>query len=842
MSRADIEAGRAIVRLVVEGRQETHAMLRQVNTDLQDIKRSADSISFSPGEIIPSAVPAAFTQTAGAMALISRRTFTARREITGLRDAVTSLQGKLPSQFANGRSGFAVNDMARMMQPRTVAFSSRGQPGLGNTPRTIITPEGVFKRAGIISQFFTGGRVAAEQWNKFAKGLMEGKSVDEIGGRQLLRRAVPTARDLRSINSVYTPTGYANRAGMDGFFGRKNFTEFLRQRFGMQQTGSAMSSSQNPLASSMMPTGRPSTITALPQMAAIKNAATAAGSAAATMTAPVARAVATTDRLSKSLGNLGSGLTGIGVKMALAGAAISAAATPFLLLTNTFAKSASAVRDYAKDHKVSIAEALKKTNSELTEDQVKLGATLADSWAKLKTAAKGAWESVAASVGTALAPKLKEQVFQVQGFLSGVKQAGKAIGTWIEKNRALASTIFSAGSAMAVLGTAVAALGVSLTVGASLLATLGTVASFIISPFTLITAALAGAGYAWVSYTETGKAALSNFLQIVSPFAQAIGATIKGISDAIVAGDFRLAMSIAAAGMKLVLAEALESMRGILGESLTDMAQMVLSGDFQGAWQSLVMEIAALWEGFSELVVNSFTSTMDAVLKVTESAMGAVAKTLFETLKLPGADADFAGWMVGMKPGQFDKAMRDLEKIYNGFAATGKGQAKPFGDALGDSAKKETARSNQAYRDFLAQMDKDAKQRGARGGGAVADDGTFDLTKREKRNSAVEQYRKDLDELKKKAQGQADEQRAKGLPELDLGTRKIKSESFVTTSAAAAIASGYGMGGKANDPAERAAKAAEENVKQNKAAEKRQIERDAKIIATHEKFFASLSH
>ena len=141
----------------------------------------------------------------------------------------------------------------------------------------------------------------------------------------------------------------------------------------------------------------------------------------------------------------------------------------------------------------------------------------------------------------------------------------------------------------------------------------------VVNPITLIGGALAAGVYAWVEYTDSGKAAAADIARVAGDIFETVKETIGGISDAIAAGDLALAGKVAFAGLKVAALGGIlgisEAVGGVWGNFIGKLGAQIAGGDFAGAWTTTVKGMAAIWDGFTGGIVDLFVS---AAKKVTE--------------------------------------------------------------------------------------------------------------------------------------------------------------------------------------------------------------------------------
>ena len=251
-----------------------------------------------------------------------------------------------------------------------------------------------------------------------------------------------------------------------------------------------------------------------------------------------------------------------------------------------------------------------------TEEAVGMADAIGDALDKVKSVIG----ATVFELGAALAPMLLPA-------LETVKNIAGWFNRWAQQNGAVIRTVALIGAGLVVAGGIVAAIGATIFgIGSALglvataITGVGTVLGFLFSPVTLVVAALAGGILVWARFTESGRAAIQGLIDFFGPLLETALSTIRGIGDALLAGDLSLAGQIAITGLRLVMLQGIEaiaqSIGGILGSAISNIAGKLIRGDLQGAWNSVVRNMAALWDGFVAGIVSAFTSAAKVVTDI----------------------------------------------------------------------------------------------------------------------------------------------------------------------------------------------------------------------------------
>ncbi len=145
------------------------------------------------------------------------------------------------------------------------------------------------------------------------------------------------------------------------------------------------------------------------------------------------------------------------------------------------------------------------------------------------------------SVGAAVAPVFTEVAQRIA-------QATAGTAKWVSQNRQLIVTalkvgavVTAVGAAIAVAGTTIIGLGITLGSLATIATTVGAAIAALTSPIGLAVGSLAVLGAAVVKYTEVGAEALKWFGEQFGKLRDFIGDVLGGVRDAMLAGDIALA-------------------------------------------------------------------------------------------------------------------------------------------------------------------------------------------------------------------------------------------------------------------------------------------------------------
>lgn len=296
----------------------------------------------------------------------------------------------------------------------------------------------------------------------------------------------------------------------------------------------------------------------------------------------------------------------------------------------------------AKVENRALAMGLASTASELTDQQKKM-ATLAEIMGQTADAqgdlartsgslsnqlkgVAGRLQNMAVDVGSALAPAVGE-------LLKYVNQLLQPLGEWIKNNPELIKTIGMVAAGVAVAGGAIAALGVAI-VGAgaviggigTILGAMGTVIGALLSPIGLVAAALVGLGGYFLYASGAGGEALGWLKDKFGELKDDALEAWKGISDALAAGDLKLAGQIVWAALKMEWMKGTNFLMGQWDEfsAYTQEVFARASGNiavfFADAWAGIrttwsdaMLDLQGSWGSLVARMIKTFAPVLDVI-------------------------------------------------------------------------------------------------------------------------------------------------------------------------------------------------------------------------------------
>ena len=303
-------------------------------------------------------------------------------------------------------------------------------------------------------------------------------------------------------------------------------------------------------------------------------------------------------------------------------------------------------------------------------------------------------------VGGALAPTLTLLLERMSNL------SAEAI-RFVANNRSIVIAVVATVAAIAAVGVVLVSVG--------LLAKLLAIAiGVFVSPITLVILAIAGLGFAFRSSLSPIGAMLKTlytyFVQTFSGMLDAVRNTFSGIFDAIASGNLALAGQIAIIGLKLAFAEGMQAISemvgGALGQTISLFTSSILSGDFSGAWDSVVVGMALIWDSFTTGIVTSFERVSKKVKQIWQDTIDSLSKTILVEAAKGGMFGSFFESISGVN---VQDEVAKAERLKQQAAAAGMNTESQAADPLINelatvkAAAEENTRASQArFDDFLA--------------------------------------------------------------------------------------------------------------------------------------------
>lgn len=262
-------------------------------------------------------------------------------------------------------------------------------------------------------------------------------------------------------------------------------------------------------------------------------------------------------------------------------------------------------------------------------DEAKLvGASMPREEAEQAAAASAALNSILSAlkysfqaIGAAILPSADE----IKNFTTYVLDTIKAVRDWVKENKGtiktialVAGAVFGAGAALTGIGLVISI--VATAAGGLVIAVKAVIAvlAAIISPIGLIVLGVAGlaAGILYlISQTEEGSAALGRLMVFLGELKATFLQTFQGITDALAAGEFKLALDIALKGALVVWRLFLVELQK---------AWNWFKGWFVEGWHSLGESIGDIMIDLNELIFSTFSECISWIIELVRKGAKAI--------------------------------------------------------------------------------------------------------------------------------------------------------------------------------------------------------------------------
>lgn len=441
-----------------------------------------------------------------------------------------------------------------------------------------------------------------------------------------------------------------------------------------------------------------------------------------------------------------------------------------------------------------------------TEEQTKKAAQVTDAINRIRRA----MEAIVFEIGFAVADVVLQAMAQIQTVV-------KATSEWVRANEDLVRMIGAIGVVLVAVGGAIAGFGAAIT-GAGLalfgmsqvLGAIGAVLGFLLTPIGLIAGALVAGVTYWFRYTEAGQKAAETIGNGLSRMAATGNKAVRGIVDALTAGDLQMAGQLAMEGLQQIVLEGFRMLQqavgGIWGDVLGHMGSQIASGDIHGAIQTGLAAIATQFEQWGAATIAYWSEVAQGIVQLyrealaeVEQASRAMANFMGDTIEGAGGLIEGLGTGGAMLGGKAPKEEADVLAVRHGT----RGLAEFFRQGTGkffDLANAELDREQEAFNASMEEWRKTSRESAEGLRDALGDEtGATDL------DEMIAASDKRLDELAASASKKADEARTKmrefiaglGLPgELgDLAPEEAAAAPAVAASFNAAALGALGRGG-----------------------------------------------
>ncbi|MCK4602639.1 MAG: phage tail tape measure protein, partial [Phycisphaerae bacterium] len=238
---------------------------------------------------------------------------------------------------------------------------------------------------------------------------------------------------------------------------------------------------------------------------------------------------------------------------------------------------------------------------------------------------KSAIEGVQIAIGEALAPTLKKLGEWV------TKTAQSSI-EWIKANKGLIVGLAATAVGVTLLGVGLMMLGVSAFLASVGLGALATIVAAISSPLGFLAAVVVGGTVAWMRYSESGKRAWASLKAAVLPIIETLKATIGGVKDALMAGDWGLAGKIAITGLKLAILQGLGAIQQAFPETFGTILRVVgkIGDGIVAAWGKVTGFLTDQWNNWGKQTLDTVMGVATRIPQIWQQAVEGMANWMLE--------------------------------------------------------------------------------------------------------------------------------------------------------------------------------------------------------------------
>lgn len=280
---------------------------------------------------------------------------------------------------------------------------------------------------------------------------------------------------------------------------------------------------------------------------------------------------------------------------------------------------------------------------ELREEARDLGLTPSDESIKKAADLTDAFNRIRRAVGAVVYEigfSLSDIVLKAAGV---IKTIVSATIRWTKENHGLVQVLFAVGAGLSAAGAAIMAIGgsiffagLALSGFATLISAVGSAVGLLVSPIGLTTVALAAGVTAWARYTASGQDAVKRLTGGLSSLVGIAKNTFSGIQDAIAGGDLSLAGNIAMAGLRVAFLKGMEGISNIFGGFLAKFGGQIMGGDFVGAFNTALLQMANNMAWQAQVIVEIFTRAAQAVIDAWQGAVTGIAKMMIDVASSDG--------------------------------------------------------------------------------------------------------------------------------------------------------------------------------------------------------------
>ena len=306
-----------------------------------------------------------------------------------------------------------------------------------------------------------------------------------------------------------------------------------------------------------------------------------------------------------------------------------------------------------------------------------VGAALAltQAYQALKSSLHGLWIQLGSAVGPAITESTEL-----------MSAAIRAVTKLVSENKPLIAQVFRIASGVAAAGSAIASIGGAIAGAGALL-----------SPFTVVLAAIAGAlamveyrtgtgRSLWAAYGDSVRKVYATVVGYLGQMAAFAGKVFAGVKNAIMAGDLQGAVNVAWTGAKVAWIAGLMEIDKLTGGMFGGILNNLAAGNWakageaamialQIAWQQGVIAVKAMWVEFQNYLSRTWTGVVNSADRAWVDIQNAADPAL---LAIQTKLNEFVAW------GR--TAFAEVAGFAEGFAATLVGVGKTLANLLRGAA------------------------------------------------------------------------------------------------------------------------------------------------------------
>ncbi len=268
---------------------------------------------------------------------------------------------------------------------------------------------------------------------------------------------------------------------------------------------------------------------------------------------------------------------------------------------------------------------------------------------------RSAIEGVKIAIGGALAPVL-------QKLSKLVTKNAQTFIKWIKANKGMVVAASAIAVGVVGLGVALMTMGAAAQFAAFGLGAVASIIAAVTSPIGILVAAIAGGAVAWVMFSESGKRAWVSLKETVMPI-------IDTIKDAIIAGEWGLAGKLVMAELKLAVLKGLAAIVSAFPgtfKAIAGITGMALDGLIKIFGEAITL-LQGQWNAWGKHVLDTVVSVASAVVGVWQKAVEGMANWMLKTSAKGGimgkAMSKILGVDMGEEQAKAELAEREGRKI-----------------------------------------------------------------------------------------------------------------------------------------------------------------------------------